>query len=354
MKPNARPRRPQFSSGPCAKRPGWTPAVLNDARTRTFAPVGGTARPSSNRSSTGRGRSCGYRDAYRIGIVPASDTGAVEMALWSLLGSRGVDVLAWEELRTRVGQGHRRPAASGGRPRARGRLRRSCPISAKSIAIATSFSCGTARPRGSSSPHDRWIAPDRKGLTVCDATSRGVRDALALEKARCRYLFLAEGPGRRGRARHAGSRSARRGAARVPRSSLAASQDLPVDCGRQTQRRDFRWRNDQHAFDVVCRGRARFPGVGGVRRRFRRPRGTDPGQRRGDRRLGRCDPLGGLPRRGARDPFVDIRVPRVRRAPGLRSCRRTSRPPCPDGSRRCLRTRTSPSTSRDIAKRLPD
>jgi phosphoserine aminotransferase len=93
--PLRRPQNACFSSGPCAKRPGWTPAALNDA-----------AVGRSHRSKAGRARLkevidltrtvLGIPNDYRIAIVPGSDTGAVEMALWSLLGPRGVDVLAWE------------------------------------------------------------------------------------------------------------------------------------------------------------------------------------------------------------------------------------------------------------------
>ena len=94
-KPDLRPANPRFSSGPCTKRPGWTPDGLHDA-----------ALGRSHRAKLGKGKLkqaidktralLGVPDGYRIGIVPASDTGAVEMALWSLLGARGVHMLAWE------------------------------------------------------------------------------------------------------------------------------------------------------------------------------------------------------------------------------------------------------------------
>ncbi|MGH6739514.1 MAG: phosphoserine transaminase, partial [Bradyrhizobium sp.] len=93
-KPAQRPVVPHFSSGPCAKRPGWNPQNLNDA-----------ALGRSHRAKIGKAR---LKQAieltrevlevpadYKIGIVPASDTGAVEMALWSLLGARGVTTIAW-------------------------------------------------------------------------------------------------------------------------------------------------------------------------------------------------------------------------------------------------------------------
>ncbi|SDG52587.1 phosphoserine transaminase [Thalassobaculum litoreum] len=95
MKPQQLPRVPLFSSGPCAKRPGWGPAVLSDAA------LGRSHRSKIGKAKLGdvidRSRKIlGIPDDYRIGIVPASDTGAVEMVLWSMLGARGVDMLAWE------------------------------------------------------------------------------------------------------------------------------------------------------------------------------------------------------------------------------------------------------------------
>src|SRR5579872_7145949 len=93
--PSMRPRVPHFSSGPCAKRPGWTAQALSDA-----------VLGRSHRSKAGKAKLKRAIDLtrevlqvpaqYRIGIVPASDTGAVEMALWSLLGPRPVTMLAWE------------------------------------------------------------------------------------------------------------------------------------------------------------------------------------------------------------------------------------------------------------------
>ena len=95
MKPSTRPVRPEFSSGPCAKRPGWSIDALSGAL------VG-----RSHRASEGKKRLraviershalLGMPADWRLGIVPASDTGAVEMAMWSMLGERPVDILAWE------------------------------------------------------------------------------------------------------------------------------------------------------------------------------------------------------------------------------------------------------------------
>jgi len=95
MKPTTKPANPCFSSGPCAKRPGWTLEALSGAALGRShrAKVGKTKLEDViNRSK----RILGMPENYLLGVVPASDTGAIEMAMWSLLGARGVDVLAWE------------------------------------------------------------------------------------------------------------------------------------------------------------------------------------------------------------------------------------------------------------------
>ena len=169
MKPTVRPHNPCFSSGPCAKRPGWSVLALERAL------VG-----RSHRSKDGRARIqevldrsraiLGVPDGYRIGIVPASDTGAVEMALWSLLGPRGVDVLAWESF----GQGWvtditkqlklpdvRILAADYGQI---------CDLSLVDCGRDVVFTWnGTTS--GVRVPNADWITEPRQGLAVCDATS---------------------------------------------------------------------------------------------------------------------------------------------------------------------------------------
>src|SRR5947208_13752237 len=93
--PGTRPANPCFSSGPCAKRPGWTPENLKGA------PLGRSHRAKAGKSKLEQAIAL-TREVlqvppdYRIGIVPASDTGAVEMAMWSMLGARPVTMLAWE------------------------------------------------------------------------------------------------------------------------------------------------------------------------------------------------------------------------------------------------------------------
>ncbi len=169
MKPTTQPTSPNFSSGPCAKRPGWNPAVLADA-----------CLGRSHRSKAGKAKLkaaidtsrelLGLPDDYRLGIVPASDTGAVEMALWSLLGARGVDILAWESFgkgwvtdvvkqlkieKTRVFE-----ADYGQLP----------DLAAVDFSNDVVFTWnGTTS--GVRVPNGDWIAADREGLTICDATS---------------------------------------------------------------------------------------------------------------------------------------------------------------------------------------
>ena len=100
-KPASRPNVPRFSSGPCAKRPGWTPEALKGALVgRSHRSKPGKAKL---KDAIERTKLLGLPAGYRLGIVPASDTGAVEMALWSLLGARPVDLFAWESFSAKTG-----------------------------------------------------------------------------------------------------------------------------------------------------------------------------------------------------------------------------------------------------------
>lgn len=168
-KPSHRPSRPNFSSGPCAKRPGWSPQVLEAA-----------LLGRSHRSAVGRERLKLAIDlthallelpaGYRVGIVPGSDTGAFEMAMWSMLGARGVDVLAWEDF------GKRWVADIVGElklPDARvleGDYGRLPDLGAVDFDRDVIFTWnGTAA--GVRVPNGDWIAEDRRGLMFVDATS---------------------------------------------------------------------------------------------------------------------------------------------------------------------------------------
>jgi phosphoserine aminotransferase len=167
--PGVRPVIPHFSSGPCAKRPGWSLQALTDA-----------VLGRSHRSKIGKAKLKRAIDLsrevlqapadYRIGIVPASDTGAVEMALWSLLGPRPVTMLAWEsfgegwisdvqkELKLKDVKVLKAPY---------GELPDLAKVDFNSDVVFT----WNGTTSGVRVPDADWIAADRQGLTICDATS---------------------------------------------------------------------------------------------------------------------------------------------------------------------------------------
>jgi phosphoserine aminotransferase len=167
--PGMRPVIPHFSSGPCAKRPGWSLQALTDA-----------VLGRSHRSKIGKAKLKRAIDLtrevleapadYQIGIVPASDTGAVEMALWSLLGSRPVTLLAWEsfgegwvsdvqkELKLKDVTVMKAPY---------GQLPDLAKVDSNSDVVFT----WNGTTSGARVPNADWIKADRQGLTICDATS---------------------------------------------------------------------------------------------------------------------------------------------------------------------------------------
>ena len=169
MKPLQKPANPLFSSGPCAKRPGWTIKNLENA------PLG-----RSHRAKIGKSRLkeaidrtasiLGLPEGYRVGIVPGSDTGAVEMALWSMLGARGVDMLAWESFgsgwitditkQLKLDDVRSLTADYGDLPD----LDKVDP--ARDVVFTWN---GTTS--GVKVPNADWISDNRAGLTICDATS---------------------------------------------------------------------------------------------------------------------------------------------------------------------------------------
>lgn len=168
-KPELRPARPEFSSGPCAKRPGWTPENLKDAVLgRSHRGKPGKARL---KSAIDRTRAVlGVPDGYRIGIVPGSDTGAVEMALWSLLGPRPVQLLAFESFGkdwvTDVTKQLKLPNVEV-LEAPYGRL----PDLAQVRPDADLVFTWNGTTSGVRVPNGDFIAADREGLTICDATS---------------------------------------------------------------------------------------------------------------------------------------------------------------------------------------
>jgi phosphoserine aminotransferase len=169
MKPTQIPNNPCFSSGPCAKRPGWSLDALKDASLGRSH----RAKIGKNKLADVIARSkkiLGIPDAYQLGIVPASDTGAVEMALWSLLGERGVDVLAWESF------------SSGWATDCKSQLQlkdlRVLKADYGKLPDLHQVDWGrdvvfawNGTTSGVRIPNSFWIAADRPGLTICDATS---------------------------------------------------------------------------------------------------------------------------------------------------------------------------------------
>jgi phosphoserine aminotransferase len=178
--PARKPANPNFSSGPCAKRPGWSLDALK-----------GAALGRSHRAKVGKQKLKQAIDLtrevlevpadYLIGIVPGSDTGAVEMALWSLLGPRAVDVLAWEsfglgwvsdvvkQLKLPV---TRTIKADYGRLPDLGAV----DFSRDVVFTWNGTTSGVRVPNGD------WIRADREGLTICDATSAAFAQALPFDK----------------------------------------------------------------------------------------------------------------------------------------------------------------------------
>src|SRR5215470_13993240 len=175
-KPALRPLVPHFSSGPCAKRPGWSLSALTDAL------LGRSHRSKIGKAKLKRAIEL-TREVlevpgnYRIGIVPASDTGAVEMALWSMLGARPVTMLAWESF----GEGwvtdvikELKLANVTVLKAAYGELPDLAKVDPASDVVFT----WNGTTSGVRVPNADWIAADRQGLTICDATSACFAQAL--------------------------------------------------------------------------------------------------------------------------------------------------------------------------------
>ena len=168
MKPEHRPNCVHFSSGPCAKRPGWS----LDALSAAVLGQSHRSKPGKSRLKEVLDRSraiLGLPADYLIGIVPASDTGAVEMALWSLLGPRPVDLLAWESF----GEGWVSDVAKQLKLDARklvapyGQLPDLASVDPTHDVVFT----WNGTTSGVRTPNADWISADREGLTICDATS---------------------------------------------------------------------------------------------------------------------------------------------------------------------------------------
>ncbi len=169
-KPQAMPARSSFSSGPCPKRPGWSAASIAE---RAFLGRSHRAKEPKAQLKSVIDKTAsvlGVPDGYKVGIVPASDTGAVEMALWSMLGQRPVDVLAWESFgagwatdiikQLKLDDVAHLQAGYGELP--------DLSQVRKDADVVFTWNGTTS---GARVPNADWIADDRGGLTICDATS---------------------------------------------------------------------------------------------------------------------------------------------------------------------------------------
>ena len=168
MKPTVKPKRPEFSSGPCVKRPGWSLSALDGAL------LGRSHRAKQPKARLAavieRSRALlGMPADYRLAIVPASDTGAVEMAMWSLLGARPVDVLAWESFGQEWVTDATKQLAVDARVL-------DAPYGSLPDLSKVDFTRDVIFPwNGTTSgvrvPNGDWIPDGREGLVICDATS---------------------------------------------------------------------------------------------------------------------------------------------------------------------------------------
>jgi phosphoserine aminotransferase len=180
MQPTVKPKNPNFSSGPCSKRPGYNVANLKlDTLGRSHRSALGKKALGLACSETAR--ILGLPEGYRVAVVPASDTGAVEMALWSLLGPRGVDVLAWESFgsgwvadivkQLKLPNVNKIEAGYG-------EIADLARVDFNNDVVFT----WNGTTSGVKVPNGDWIAADRAGLTICDATSAVFAMALPWDK----------------------------------------------------------------------------------------------------------------------------------------------------------------------------
>ena len=304
MKPTRRPANPCFSSGPCAKRPGWSPEVLN-----------GALLGRSHRSRPGlarlvevieRSRAILRMPAdYRLGIVPASDTGAVEMALWSLLGARGVDLLSWESF----GEGWVTDVTKQLKlPDVRhlhapyGQLPDLAAVDPDrdTVFVWNGTTSGVRVPNGD------WIASDRNGLTICDATSAAFAMRLPWDKLDVVTWSWQKALG--GEAAHGMLALSPRAVERL--ESYTPPWPLP---------KIFRMTSGGKLIEGIFRGETiNTPSMlcvedaidtlemGRVGRRSRRAGRARRGQPCGDRSLGRALAVAALPGEGPGDPVLHV------------------------------------------------
>ena len=308
-KPGVRPVIPHFSSGPCAKRPGWNLQALTDA-----------ALGRSHRAKIGKAKLKRAIDLtrevleipadYRIGIVPASDTGAIEMALWSLLGARPVTMLAWESF----GEGWVTDVEKQLKLKDVTVLK--APYGELPDLTKVDFSTDVVftwngTTSGVRVPNGDWIAADRQGLAICDATSAAFAQKLDWAKLDVATFSWQKALG--GEAAHGMLVLSPRAVERL--ETYKPAWPLPkifrMTKGGKLNEGIFVGRDHQHAVHAVRGGLSRRARLGEV---DRRPQGHDRALRRqcqGDRRLGQAHALGRSSRARARTALQHLGLPQA-------------------------------------------
>lgn len=169
MAPKVKPANPNFSSGPCSKRPGYSVSGL-DISTLGRSHRAAIGKKALNRACVDTARILGLPEGYRVGVVPASDTGAMEMAMWSLLGPRPLDIFAWESF------------GSGWVTDVTKQLKLDnvtiyeadygkIPDLSKANPAHDVIFTWNGTTAGVKVPNADWLSDDREGLAICDATS---------------------------------------------------------------------------------------------------------------------------------------------------------------------------------------
>ena len=310
--PAVRPAVPHFSSGPCAKRPGWTLQALKDAFLgRSHRAKGGKAKLKRAIEET---RAVLEVPAdFLIGIVPASDTGAVEMAMWSMLGARPVTMIAWESF----GEGWVTDVAKQLKLKdvtlikaPYGKLPDLSKVDPKSDIVFT----WNGTTSGVRVPNADWIAADREGVTICDATSAAFAQPLDWQKLDVVTFSWQKALG--GEAAHGMLILSPRAVARL--ESYTPPWPLPkifrMTKGGKVNRGIFEGETIntpsmlavEDYLDTLAWAK-QAGGLKGLQRARRR-------EREGDPRLGRENAMGRKPRRGSGDALEHLGVPEDRRS----------------------------------------